>query len=222
MEVSPANFELEYITSFFRIHLDEFEHMEEAGSDATRITQKVQLAASMRQSLLDLRSKDGGSYYRISSHLNSALNAEARLSRFLVGALAHYEIPAVNALVPRRIDPYPVDLGKGFRVFELDEYIDYLECCVTDVGLEASLPTPQTRAEYSYTESELLSYLQFIVGSSGAPSAKDAARRVACVCLLRDTLLLYLGLRYLRRAGWDVDVHAVLANRALIQSFTPG
>jgi hypothetical protein len=218
----PSIFEVDHVSSFFKRRLDELESLNLRRVSESELTRSLEQALSMKQALTDLASEDGGYYLKLPRLLNSALSVDVRISQFVAKARAtlgrEYEL---SHLAPYEIEQYRADASKGFSRFEFEEYLEYLESNATSLDL----PLPEVQAthwkRYAEVCSRLLNYLQFLVSGRVTKGGHNEERPASFVFLLRDTLLVYLGMKRLCRAGWPVEARALLVGRALLQSFAP-
>jgi hypothetical protein len=218
----PSIFEVDYVTSFFKRRLGELESLDLRRVSESKLTSSLEQAISLKQALTDLSSEDGGYYLKLPRRLNSALRVDVRISQFVAkgrAALGHK--CELSHLAPYEIEQYKADASQGFSHFELEEYLEYLE----SNAMSSDLPPPEVQAthwkRYSEVCSRLLNYLQFLVSGRVSRGSHSDDRRASFVFLLRDTLLVYLGMKRLCRTGWPLEARALLVGRSLLQSFSP-
>jgi hypothetical protein len=175
---------------------------------------------SVKNSIHDLLSPDGGNYYKLLIGLNSAIDFENRLSN-IIEKLSQYnsgdDVFALNYVNSSVIEVH--NPNYGYKTFELNEYLNRLMLIqpLEDDQIEIS-------AEEQQTLKHLADYLNHIITKHG--DGQTITNKVAShhkstpvVFFLRDTLLLYLGARRLQSKGLSIDARAVLINRKLIKSF---
>lgn len=218
----PSAYEIDYVTAFFKRRLDELESLDIRRVSESKLTSSLEQALSMKQALVDLASEDGGYYLKLPRLLDSVLRVDDRISHFVEKAsatLSHEQERFHSG--PHRFELYQADTGQGFSRFALDEYLEYLE----SNAASSDLPPPDLEAPHwrRYVEvcSRLLNYLQFLVSCRVTEGRPGEDRRTSFVFLLRDTLLVYLGMKRLCRAGWALEARALLVSRPLLQSFAP-
>ena len=218
----PSTYEVDHVTAFFKRRLDELESLDLRHVSEAKLTSSLEQALSMKQALADLASEDGGYYLKLPRLLNSVLRVDVRISHFVEKAsatLSHEQERFHPA--PHKFEQYRADTSQGFSRFALDEYLEYLE----SNAASSDLPTPEVQAphwrRYADVCSRLLNYLQFLVSCKDSGGRPSADRPASFVFLLRDTLLVYLGMKRLCRAGWPLEARALLVSRPLLQSFAP-
>lgn len=218
----PSIFEVNHVTSFFKRRLDELESLNLRRVSESELTRSLEQAISMKQALTDLASEDGGYYLKLPRLLNSALSVDVRISQFVAkGRAALGRKCDLSHLAPYEIEQYRADASQGFSQFELEEYLEYLE----SNAMSPDLPPPEVQAphwkKYAEVCSRLINYLQFLVSGRVTKGSHNEDRLASFVFLLRDTLLVYLGMKRLCRADWPLEARALLVGRSLLQSFEP-
>ena len=171
---------------------------------------RLQNASSMKEALRDLRTDGNATVTRM---LNEGLDADVRIESFLQANLPKFGDKSDRDLFhvfPHHVPRLEVDHSYGYRRFDIDEYLDYLEA-EAHASVEGEEADEFVLAKRASVQSHLLDYLEFL-----APAKSQSA---SLVFLLRDTLLLNLGARRLNRHGWNIRTTGVVTNRRLLHFF---
>jgi hypothetical protein len=205
--------EVAFVQAFFRERLAVFETECVADTPRETLMQHVEQAGCMLQSLRDLASPDGGNYVALPRTLNETLDVNARLLRFVASASQRLGLSVADEGVVAHPTLALQKPRASVREYPLDTFLaDLLKR--SDTVEEPDLAAAEWR-HFSPMCERLLNYMEFLLRSS----QRDQPSRF--VFLLRDTLLLYLGMCQLHDGGWCAPPAAMLLNRDVIRSFAP-
>lgn len=207
----PTKEELECVVAFVMERLEALESLDVELLTPQALSSYCDQARSIKQSFADLASEDGG-YYKLPALVDSVLNTQIRINRFLTRAaeVMGVETPPEPAEGAQQM-PQWSDSPTRATNYTVEQYLDHLESTVSGMTPEFHLVKGrQTRLSEGLC-GRLIAYMAFLAGK---PSGSGVSR---LVFLLRDTLLLCLGMRRLSRCGWPVDVRALLINRAVLE-----
>lgn len=214
---------VEYVAGYYRRRLDAWEALDPATADPAALLAAAGEASALRKFLADIAEEGYAGTVR---RLEAATGARARLGRFLAAALPRLG-PEGEAerfsLAPRgRLAglPLPAAAGTGPAV-ELDEYLAGLEARAERPGdLGACFPDAGARRAWEGRTATILAELG---GFLGWLAARLEATGAVPVPVLRDTLLVHLGLGWLRRRGRPLRPCRPLAiGRAFADRFGDG
>lgn len=206
----PTPAELHLVRSFVSRRLDALESLDLYALSPSDIKTHCADASSIRQSFSDLASDDGGRY-GLAALIDETLDCGSRINRFLDRAarVAPRQVQIGSATKTPPMPPWRPPSSNA-RTYSIRDYLDYLEVAAASIDPDSvTLRQATTRLGPELVES----LLGFLMNLAGAPS--DRPNTV--VFLLRDTLLLCLGMRRLSAKGWPIDVRALLLNRALLE-----
>ncbi len=211
------------IADYYERRLAFWEDLDPAVIPGGQLESEAAEASSLRKLLGDYREED---LHEMIDWIVGRTDAEARLERFLGRALGHLGPPGER----ERFYLYPEEVAApkferngfaGGKEWELEDYLEHLERVDADrCNVESAFPDAATAARWrSKTKAlmgDMVGYLfQLAVRIERMP-------RLQPVVLLRDTLVIQLGLGRLRAAGWRLpEPKAIVFNRAFANAFGP-
>jgi len=204
----PTDEEISFITSYIEKEFSVTEKIDLTKKKDEEIKTAFDIIISIKNAIADLLSPDGGNYHKLLTALNTGVDFENRLAG-IIGKFSNY-IPGEKKAAASPITHRP---GHGYKTYELNEYLDQLLLItpLTDEDIKTQLQVNTTQLQ---TLGLLSDYILHLTAKYAGSSS--------LVFFLRDTLLLYLGAKRLQNKGVSIDARAILINRKLIQSFTPG
>lgn len=206
----PTPEEWRLVVAFVEDRLNAFEGLDAGGLPVAAVRSYCDEALAIQQALSDLSTEDGG-HYRLPARIDSTLDANARINRFLRQMLSASE-PQNRRVEERMILPMPRwrEPSRHAITYTVEEYLSYLEATVSTMP---SSVVPCDGQPTRLTESLSRRLIGFLSTLAGQPRRASPS---VVLFLLRDTLLLCLGMRLLGRSGWPIDARGLLINRKFL------
>jgi hypothetical protein len=196
---------IEFLARYYRERLQGYEQLDLGGCREAELLDVGGEASALYKFLCDLREEG---YADAVSRLVVRTDAENRLRRFLQAVsqlLGPQYARAHFYLFPERVKLHPLRVGEaaGGRIFELGEYLAYLDAASDrTVEIAHCFTSVQQRgrwqAQTQVRLAEIWAFLEWIL----ARLARGTS--LVPVPLLRDTLLVQLGLMVLRCGGMGI------------------
>jgi hypothetical protein len=196
-----------FIAQYYAERLHVYEQLDLTQCSATALLDAAGEASALHKYLTDI-AEEG--YTITVNRLVRQTDAVNRLQRFLSTVLAHLEGPSARERFYLFPDVIPLPqlttaTFVGGATFELQAYLDQLDHLSNDPVdiapcFEQANQQQRWQAKTQVLMTEMVAFLQWICARLAQPTP------VVPVPLLRDTLLIYLGLTWLR--GYGVPVPA--------------